>query len=253
LASPHKLERRDPGVVGLGTDASIRDQNGLVIRASQDPELPAGRYFDFQRTARDHGINGYGYQPTKEEVNVMARALYSEFGREGNWEDMIAGGWSMMNRVRPSGRWPRYRTHDTIGSTLREVLEKRSRSGAMQYSFMPRGGIAAPGGSDQWQESARPETLTGMNRKAWELAVSAANSLLSGEVPDPSGGATYFHHRTAGEPRTIGGFFGEAQGRGGRRTITLTPYQSPHGENFFYRHLEDRERPVPRKLRRRPG
>jgi hypothetical protein len=189
-------------------------------------------------------VNGYGYVPAPNDVNLLARALYAEFSTVNNWRDMQAGAWTIVNRIRPSGRWPRYRTADTIGTSLFDVLNKRTRDGTPQYSFVPPGGIGAAGGSERWQESAHPQTLTGSAQQAWMLAVDTARRVLAGEASDPTGGATHFYNRSVGTPNTVRGFFRDAT-IGSRPTLTYSPYRSPTGQNFFLRTIEDPQRRVP--------
>lgn len=233
---------RPPIVQGIAADAVERVGNEAVNSGLIKPPMPQ---------APRRGINDFGYEPRPADVDVMARALYSEFGERGNWEDMIAGGWSIVNRIRPDGPWPRYRTQDTIAPTLVEALERRARDGTLQYSFMPPGGITGAGGSPEWQQSANPERLTDHNAEAWKMAVLAAKQVLGGLAEDPTGGSTYFHNESRGTPLTVGGFFGDAQSGVGGRPPTIAPsrYESPNGQNFFYDHLEDPLRPRSHKLR----
>jgi hypothetical protein len=197
-----------------------------------------GEASPLSRGASPAGLNGFGYVPPAGDENLLARFLYSEFSSSDNWRDMPAGAWTAINRIRPNGHWPRYRM-DTLGTSLAEVLNKRGRDGTPQYSWVPPGGIGAPGGSARWQESAHPERLTGSARQAWLWAADTARRVLSGIDPDPTGGATYFHNRSLGVPPNTRGWFRRA------RTITLAPYRSPNERNFFYRNLEDPLRPVP--------
>ena len=104
----------------------------------------------------------------------------------------------------------------------------------MQFSFMPR--ESAPRGDPQWQLSAHPERLTGPDRKAWDLSVRAARDVLTGAYPDPTGGASFYHHRTARQHRWW-------------RSLRGSPYRSPNGENFFYQAPEEPARPLPPKFR----
>lgn len=182
-------------------------------------------------------VNGYGFAPSAGDSNLLARALFAEFSTANNWQDMVAGAWSMLNRIRPNGHWPRYRTRDTIGTSLADVLTKRVGH-TPQYSFMSPGGIGAPGGSRQWQRSAHPDTLDGGDRQAWTLAMRIAQGVLSGNIPDPTGGATHFYNRLV-DP----GYF-RAATSGPHPRLAQSPYRSPTGENFFFRTTEDRPRPV---------
>ena len=179
--------------------------------------------------------------PSDSDVNLLARALYSEFGRFDSWPDMQAGGWTILNRIRPSGSWPAYRFE--LGRTLREVLERRGPDGVPQYS------ILQDGGSPEWRESANPDRLVGPNRKAWELALQTAEQLLGGQLPDMTAGATSFHNESMGRPPKVRGWFGEFLGD----TIEQSPYRSPNDANYFYRVIADPRRRIPQKPRTRPA
>ena len=197
-----------------------------------------------QSQQNDPGINGYGYVPPPGDRNLLQRFLYAELSTSNNWQDMPAAAWTAINRVRPNGHWPPYRTRDTIGTSLIDVLNKRGRNGTPQYSWLPSGGVGAPGGSIRWQESAHPERLTGNARQAWLWAGYVADRVLGGAMGDPTGGATHFYNRSAGTPDTIRGFFREATG-GPHPSLAYSPYRSPNGQNFFLRTIEDPLRPVP--------
>jgi hypothetical protein len=185
---------------------------------------------DFQAKLHGSGgINGRGYIPVERDVNIMARTLFTEFGNIDSWQDMPAGGWSIVNRIRPSERWPSYRNE--LGRSLREVLETINPNGTQQYSFMPRGGIDAPGGHRRWHASEHPEQLTGDDRKAWELADRTARAILGGSLSDPTGGAIFFRSRRAPEDE----FW---------RSLVPSVYRSPRDENFIYHHPDEAPQPL---------
>jgi hypothetical protein len=240
---PENGQRVGRGIVDLA--------RGLPAQAkpSSPPEDPAiGRRIFEEKLRRGGGLNYYDYIPSEADVNWMARALYSEFGQNDNWEDMPAGAWSIINRIRPTGRRPGHRYE--LGDSIVDVLEGRGPNGVPQYSFMPSGGVHAPGGSQAWQESAHPERMTGLNRKAWAIALQTARDLVHGQLPDPTAAATHFHNDSMGVPPNVRGWFGDALREG---DITLSPYRSPTGENYFYRVTEDPARPLPTKAARHQG
>jgi hypothetical protein len=245
VASPQQygdsLQRRsDPSMAPKEADAipkyvrsEARGANAIghaVPHLVDQPPNPA---------ASGAGLNGYGYVPQRGDESLLARFLFAEFSRSDNWRDMPAGAWSAINRIRPTGHWPRYRTTDTTGTSLLDVLNKRGRDGTLQYSWLPPGGVGAPGGSRQWQASANPEALSGSDRQAWMWAVDTARRVLGGIDADRTGGATYFHNRSQGVPPNVRGRFHNPT------TIAPAPYLSPNAQNFFYRHLEDPLRPIP--------
>ena len=43
-----------------------------------------------------------------------------------------------------------------------------------------------------WRKSANPSKMTGANLASWNKAVATARGILTGKIPDPTGGATYF-------------------------------------------------------------
>ncbi|MBV9883078.1 MAG: cell wall hydrolase [Sphingomonadaceae bacterium] len=226
------------------------EQAALINSAPRRGDAQHGGRARSQSFAADQGspgINGYGYVPPPSDANLLRRFLYAELSSSDNWRDMPAAAWTAINRIRPNGNWPRYRTMDTIGTSLTEVLNKRARNGTPQYSWLPSGGIGAPGGSLRWQESAHPERLTGNARQAWLWAGYVADRVLGGTMRDPTGGATYFHNRSVGVPPKVDGWFGRST------TITPSPYRSPNGQNFFYRHVEDPLRPTQSSPPRRGG
>ena len=212
--NPMDILREMRGLPALPRPEAPRD----AAKPRPSPRNPAAENHIFEeKLRRGGGLNGYGYVPTERDVNLLARALFSEFGNVASWQDMRSGGWSMINRIRPAAR----RDRNELGRTLAEVLETTNPNGVQQYSFMPRGGVDAPGGSDQWRLSARPEALTGPNRKSWELANQTARDLLGGTLNDPTGGATFFRHRSIPEDD----FW---------RSLIPSPYRSPTAENFFH-------------------
>jgi hypothetical protein len=167
---------------GEDSNGRLRSKAGSPPASLSSETRPAviGRARSSKSVAPPIDVNGYGYAPAAGDLNLLARALYAEFSTVSNWRDMQAGAWSMLNRIRPNGRWPHYRTIDTIGTSLLDVLNKRTRDGTPQYSFVPQGGIGAPGGSERWQESAHPQTLTGSARQAWMWAMDTAKRVLGG-------------------------------------------------------------------------
>ena len=211
-----------------------------LVKPAAAPHDHAAEERDFRAKLGAEGLNRFGYIPGETDVNLLARALYSEFGQIGSWEDMRAGAWTIINRIRPAAGRPGHRARFELAANLPDVLSRRGPGGTPQYSFMPAGGVAAPGGSPGWRQSATPQRLTGNNRKAWELAVMTAQDVLGGSVPDPTGGATAFHNQSMGVPPDARGWFGRALDR----TIALSPYSSPTGQNYFYRVLEDPLQPV---------
>ena len=217
---------------------------GLAAKGQSGPHSPVADIMDDVRSRtldvsedagrRGRDINGFGFVPRASDVRTLARALYSEFSRTDNWEDMHAGGAAIINRIRPAS--PRPSSRPELGASLIEVLEKQDRHGRQQFPFMPHAGINAPGGSSAWQRSAHPEQLTGDERKAFEIAHQIAEDLLTGRMGDPTGGATsYRHSRLEGPQGPVGSW----------ARLIRSPFKSPNGQHIFYRHPDDPAAPLP--------
>jgi hypothetical protein len=176
------------------------------------------------------GLNGYGYAPQPADAQLLARLIYAESGITPG--DMPAIGWAAVNRVGfPHNAGPAF------GSTLSQVVYQPARHGRYQYSFLN------DGGSPEWHDSADPSNIPAAGRAKWARAVAVANAILSGRVPDPSGGAQYFF----ASPDYVPGRYDTARWgfppmlQGHR--IAPTPYQSTstardHGRltrNYFFR------------------
>lgn len=57
--------------------------------------------------------------------------------------------------------------------------------------------------SDLWIESDRPDLLTGRKRELWRHAEKMATGILSGQVADPTGGASLFFASDRFDPNDI--------------------------------------------------
>lgn len=161
------------------------------------------------------GLNGNGYRPQSDDPYLLARAIYAESGVTPG--DMPAIGWSIINRIGfTHGRSRR----PVFGATLAEVLDQRAGNGLYQYS------IRNDGGSPAWRESASPSTIPATGRRTWAQAMAVANGILSGRVPDPSGGAQYFFASSTYDPRRIKTAPSDFQQHIAQRQYEPTPYQS---------------------------
>ena len=135
----------------------IRTSNGrtIVNRATATYQAP--------------GLNGKGYEPEDGDKEVLARITYAEsLSIPG---DFAAIAWTTVNRVGE-------RQH---GLSLKDVVYKPGR-------YEPLNGS----GSVLWNGSANPSTLKGDQLVGWNNAAAIADGVLSGSIPDPTGGATYF-------------------------------------------------------------
>jgi hypothetical protein len=139
--------------------------------------VPPRRSFSVTTHNSGGGLNGYGYSPQNGDAQLLARAIYSESGIAP--EDMLAIGWSIVNRV-----GFRNNRRLSFGATLPDVVYQRVARGRHAYSFLDDGGSAA------WLRSANPANIP--DPAVWARAVAIANAILSRRASDPSGGAHYF-------------------------------------------------------------
>lgn len=158
------------------------------------------------------GLNRFGYQPQQGDVDLLARIIYAEGGLED--EAYPALGWSIVNRIGSSGR----------PKTLAGVV------------YEPNQFYAASKDNERWMETQDPSKIARYNRRLWGQARLTAEGILSGQIPDPVRGGTYFYTSDVAEPpRTKNekdDFFGPAiQGRRIDPTLTI-------GRHAFLRDAE---------------
>jgi len=174
--------------------------NNVILSSlrSGGPRPPVPRRSHSVRPYRPAGgLNGYGYHPQNEDAQLLARAIYAESGITP--QDMPAIGWAIVNRVgfRNGSQRPSY------GGTLSEVIHQPLRNGRYAYSFLDAGGSGA------WHRSANPSTIP--DPAVWAQALAAANAILSGRIPDPTGGAQHYFSSSEYNPlapQTARGDFG---------------------------------------------
>lgn len=90
-------------------------------------------------------------------------------------DDRHALGWAIVNRIGATKR----------RGTLNDVLFEPT-----QYSFAPS--TRHPLGSSQWQKSANPAAMAPADKASFEAAQRTADGILTGMIPDPTGGATHY-------------------------------------------------------------
>ncbi|MEN3953586.1 hypothetical protein [Iodidimonas sp. SYSU 1G8] len=148
------------------------------------------------------GLNKFGYQPAPGDVEGVARALYAEAG--GQQRAWPALGWSIINRVNPGAKQR---------STLQAVLKE-----PRQFDRH---------GTGRWLHN--PATMAPADLAAWKAAQEMARGVLSGDVPDPTRGGTYFYSGDPGAPpHGAEGFFGRSVQSG-----RLAPVLSVDGFTFL--------------------
>jgi spore germination cell wall hydrolase CwlJ-like protein len=109
-----------------------------------------------------------GTRPLDTPLVCLARAIYFEAGGQSDRE-MTAVGHVVMNRVREAG-FP-----DDVCAVIRD------------------GGEQPPCQFSWWCDG---QSDIAADRPEYDRAVRVARAILSGEVPDPTGGANMFHNRT---------------------------------------------------------
>jgi len=167
--------------------------------------------------ASQQTIGPNGYVPADDDVNLLARLLYAE--GESTPADMPAFAWATVNRVDATG----------FGDTLSDVVYQSN-----QYQSVPGGG-GLPDGSAQWQASANPDSLTGDDAAAWQSAMSAAQGVLNGTIPDPTGGAQFFFASSTydGTPASAYGHWYQQALR--NHTLIPSIYRSAYpNTNYFF-------------------
>ncbi|MGZ8337127.1 MAG: cell wall hydrolase [Allosphingosinicella sp.] len=185
-------------------------------RPDEGPQAVPGDPPPAPAPASGAGLNDFGYVPVAEDVEQLAGLIYSE--AESTPEDFVAVGWTAVNRV---GR-PGY------GRTLRGVIHQPGQ-------FEPvREGNRRGRDSPHWTRFGRPDLLDPAERASADQARRTARDLLTGRIPDPTGGATHFH-----APATDSPWFEESV-RWGR--LEPLPYRSGPDGHLFYRERRNPDR-----------
>jgi hypothetical protein len=182
-----------PGIAAGGEPKLPRPRglpNNVIVSSPRTggprDRVPPRRSYSVTTHDLAGGLNDYGYIPQNGDAQLLARAIYSESGVTP--EDMLAIGWSIVNRVgfRNGSRRP------SFGATLTDVVHQRLANGLHAYSFLNDGGSSA------WHRSANPSSIP--DPAVWARAFATANAILSRRVSDPSGGAQYFFASSTYDP-----------------------------------------------------
>jgi len=146
------------------------------------------------------GLNGWGYTDPPGDNTLLARVMFAEAAGYPNAYPPV--GWSIVNRVGAPG----------FPKTLSGVIYQQDSNGNYEFNGV---------GSPLWNEAGDPSDLTGPNAASYAQALTVANGILDGTIPDPTGGAEYFYSSQSGAPP--GGFFANdlASGR------LVTTYEVP--------------------------
>lgn len=165
-----------------------------------------------------NGLNGNGYVPQPGDDNPLARLIMAEGASTP--QDMEALGWAVVNRIGMRGH----------GRSLDQVTNQKNAFQSVQ------------GKKDSlWQQSANPEGFTGDNASAWKRSQATAQGILSGTIPDPTGGATLFFSSKRYDPEDLNtaprGWFPKAIGRGDlvpSSSYPSTPDRTSGNRNYFF-------------------
>jgi len=156
------------------------------------------------------GMNGKGYSPQEDDKDLLARIIFSEGA--GNDADYPGLAWSVVNRV-GARRFP---------DSLSGVLQQTDRNGNYQLGY----------DTPLWRASGDPNSLTGKNALSYQKASDIAEGVLNGSIPDPTGGALYFH--SGAIPSAV--FFPKAIASG---RLVQSPQDGYRGAFKFYRDTQE--------------
>lgn len=133
--------------------------------------------------------------PDPDDVNLLGRMMFAEGADHYNVPGAMEGiGWVARNRVGASG----------FPDTLRGVINQTDSRGIPQFAAV---GNAIHQGNALWTQAANPSALTAPNSDAYKRAQDVARGVLSGQIPDPTGGATYYYTSSDGQPPPRDKFF----------------------------------------------
>jgi hypothetical protein len=102
---------------------------------------------------------------------LLARTLQAEAGNQG-FDGMVAAGSVINNRMRQSGK------------PLSDII-------LADGQFSAWNGVTGYAGGEQGQD---------MNFQPGPEALEAADAILSGQIPDPTGGATHYYNSSISDP-----------------------------------------------------
>lgn len=157
--------------------------------AGSDPNSPLELVVDRMRSNSPLADTA---QPSDGDVNALARMMFGEGAGLYKVPGAMEGiGWAARNRVGAPGH----------PDTLQGVINQPDKHGQPQFQAV--GNDVFPG-NKEWQLSADPSQLVGPDVDAYQRAQDVARGILTGDIPDPTGGATSFrsHH----EPPPAGGY-----------------------------------------------
>jgi spore germination cell wall hydrolase CwlJ-like protein len=182
LMPPPSLYTRDfqpyPGSLGGVSLLALVGSSGAPFeRTDQHDYDPGDLLTEAQQPAAPTTEGAQGTDPSEEDVRLLARLIFAEAADHWDVPGAMEGvGWIARNRIGAPG----------FRKTLPDVILK-------------------PGGFDgpknpQWEKAGDPSKLTAKEARAYQRALEVARGVLSGDIPDPTGGATFFYSRKPNEP-----------------------------------------------------
>jgi spore germination cell wall hydrolase CwlJ-like protein len=141
--------------------------------------------------------------PDPDDVDVLARMIFGEGADHYDVPGAMEGiGWVARNRIGARG----------FPDTLTGVINQTDTRGIPQFSAV---GNAIWNGNKPWTQAGNPSTLQGSDIAAYKRAHDVAQGILSGQIADPTGGATYYYTSNDGQPPGgPDGFFSKAMNSG---------------------------------------
>ena len=126
------------------------------------------------------GLNGRGYIPADGDQDWLARIMFAESGSAP--QDFAKVGWAVVNRVGDR--------------QFRPTL-----AGVVTQTYGSNGGHQLAYGTPQWDLTADPNSLKGLDAVRYNQALQTAGDILNGNIADPTNGANYFY--TGPTPNTF--------------------------------------------------
>jgi spore germination cell wall hydrolase CwlJ-like protein len=155
------------------------DPNSLLVPVTDQVSEPAA---------------GDAPQLSDDDVNALGRLIFAEGADHDQVPEAMEGiGWAVRNRVGKAA----------FPGTLQGVITQTDKNGVRQFDGF---------GNKLWNQAADPSTLEPANAAAYQHAQEVARGILSGQIPDPTGGAQYFYSSDNGDPPA--GFFSKAMEHG---------------------------------------
>lgn len=148
--------------------ANRRPRIGLIIA------LSVWVVVDTQTPTATHRV--LPVQPEPDALECLALTLYWESGGEPR-AGVVGVGWVVLNRL----------AHPEFPSTVCQVVRQGGNQPGCQFSYSCDGQTDAP-----------------IDPEAWSRVRSIAQEVLTKQVPDPTGGALFFHSASLEEiPWTV--------------------------------------------------